>query len=315
MPQKGLGKGLGALIAMFDEENKSLSKDSREMKGADDEARKFFELEFDKEDAAPSVNVPRGTIDEIDIRLIDNNPNQPRKDFDAQALNELSQSIAEHGVIQPIVLNAVGARYMIVAGERRWRAAKMAGLATIPAVVRAFTPKQVAEVSIVENLQRADLNEIELARGIKSLMGEFKMTQEQVSLVLGKSRSAIANIVRLLTLPSEIQDMVENRQLSPGHAKCLVVLSDKNLCLKFAHKCLIEHLSVRQLEDLIKSYLNEGSSGSGSTSQGSALKQLAKELSIALGAKVTINGTEHKGKVVIEYYSRTDLEKIKKKLS
>jgi len=313
MPQKGLGKGLGALIAMFDEENQNLQKDSPGMAAADEEARKFFELEFNKDDAVPQI-VPRGTTEEVDIALIDNNPNQPRKSFDSQQMSELSQSIAEHGVIQPIVLNSIGSRYMIVAGERRWRAAKMAGLKAIPAIVRAFTPKQIAEVSIVENLQRSDLNEIELARGIKSLMGEFKMTQEQVSVVLGKNRSSIANVLRLLSLPTEVQEMVESRQLSPGHAKCLAGIADKALCVKYAHKAIAEHLSVRQLEDLVKGHLAGKAPGGAGSARDVELRLLAKEMSLSLGTKVSISGTAQKGRIVIEYYSTTDLDKIKDKV-
>ena len=331
MPQKGLGKGLGELIAMFDEENRSLTKDSKEMKKADENARKFFELDDDviavakapaakKAVAKQSVekDVPRGAThaahEEVEVGLIDNNPNQPRKHFDEAQLTELSQSIMEHGVLQPIVVNKVGHRFMIVAGERRWRAARMAGLNTIPAVVREFTSQQIAEIAIVENLQRADLNEMELARGIKSLMDEFNMTQEKVSLVLGKNRSTIANTIRLLSLPEEVQALVESRAISAGHAKCLVVVSDRAQCLKFAHKAVSENLSVRQLEELVKSSMRPKGAGM-SSRRDSEIKELEKEISRCLGTKVSISGTINRGKITIEYYLQSDLEKIKDMLT
>ena len=196
MIKKGLGKGLNALLSIYDEEDN------------------VAETEGTKE------NRSQNGIEGVDINLIFANPNQPRKNFDETALKELAMSIKTHGIIQPIVLNREEeGKYMIIAGERRWRAAKMAGLTQVPAFIRNYTPKQIKEISIIENLQREDLNPIEAAKAIKQLMEEYDLTQEAVADRIGESRSAIANTLGLLSLPVDVVELVEINKLSAGHAR------------------------------------------------------------------------------------------------
>ena len=297
---KGLGKGLGALIAMFDEENET----SIAVMESADGVRSVVETTNNKQTT--------GGVTEINIALIDNNPDQPRKEFDPTALQELSDSIKSNGVFQPIIVKQVGSRYMIVAGERRWRASKMAGLLHIPAIVRNYTDRQVAEIAIVENLQRQDLNEIELAIGVRKLMNDFHLTQEKVSIVLGKSRSSIANTLRLLALPPEIQTMVIDNKLSVGHAKCLVAIEDNNKAIDLAKKCVALGLSVRNLENMIRNIENPQPKENLDTNSklSPELKRIARKMSQSLGTKVSIKGDDHKGKLTLDYYSQEELEKI-----
>lgn len=299
---KGLGKGLGALIAMFDEESeltKNVDTTSHAIKSGS---------------TSPIKTEPtQAGVVEISISTIDNNSEQPRKQFDPVALQELADSIRSNGIFQPIILNKVGARYMIVAGERRWRAAKLAGLQSVPAIVRNYSPRQVAEIALVENLQRENLNEIELALGIKKLMEDFFLTQEKVSIVLGKSRSSIANTLRLLNLPTEVQQMVQTGHLSPGHAKCLVAVSNPERCIKLARQCIAGRLSVRELEDLLRD--GEASKiAQLPKRQSPEIRQLSVDLTQALGTKVLIQGTEDVGKIIIEYYDRDGLDALVKKI-
>ena len=219
---KGLGKGLEALF-----EDTSAAFEHMHERG------KLFEYTEEE----------RQNAQEMPLEKIKANPNQPRKNSDEQALKELADSIKSHGIIQPLVLVRMGMRYMIIAGERRWRAAKMAGLKTVPAVVKNYTPQQIKEVSLVENLQREDLNPVETARAIKQLMDECNMTQEAVADRLGKSRPAIANTLRLLSLDDRVLEMIEKNRLSAGHARTLVVVTDPEAQVKLAQKAC--NMSVR----------------------------------------------------------------------
>lgn len=309
---KSLGKGLGALIAAFDEENENI--------------RNTFSL--DEVESAPLRKQPTSikgdptttptvvgkTVQEVGIDLIDNNINQPRKSFDAVALQELADSIASNGIFQPLLVNRVGSRYLIVAGERRWRAAKIAGLTTVPVVVRDYSPKQVAQIALVENLQREDLNEMELARGIKKLMDEHFLTQEKVAAVLGKNRSSVANTLRLLFLPLEVQQMVESRQLSAGHAKCLAAVTNIERCVRLARQTVLGGLSVRELEDIIR---DDGLTKAFPPvkKQSAELRQAILELNQSLGTKVKVQGDDKRGKIVIEYYDKKDLERLVQRLT
>ena len=310
MAQKGLGKGLGALLSVFDDEDENEIVESI-VKTPQKPVKINSTPSSDVTRVTSTPKQPSG-ITEIDISLIDNNINQPRKEFDIEKLNELADSIKANGIIQPIILSTMGTRYMIVAGERRWRAAKLAGVKIVPAVVRNFTPAQIAEIAIVENLQRQDLNEIELARGIKKLIDEFKLTQEQAATRLGKNRSAIAHTLRLLTLPAEIIQMVEQNKLSAGHARCLVTL-DKSEALKLARLCAQNNLSVRELEKMIQSK-NTSSliPPKYKPHQSIELKEMAREMTSLFHTKVSIQGDTSKGKVVIDYFSQQDLVRIRK---
>lgn len=317
---KGLGKGLGALISMFDE-------DMEELKSHETSAKTIIEKSTTTK-TAQSGNVPRGTLPssgvtmtagtinidklgaiEIDVNLIDNNMAQPRRTFDPDEMRELEQSILAHGVLQPILLNRVGTRYMIVAGERRWRASKAVGLRTIPALVRNYTPRQISEIALVENLIRSDLNEIETAQGIKRLMDNHSLTQDQVSTILTKSRSSISHSLRLLTLPNEVQELLQRKKISMGHAKILMTITDKARVISLANKCA-QGMSVRELEVTTSGDNRKPSVAKTTKPQSLELKQMMRNISELLGTRTIIQGSESQGKLTIEYHTKSELNKI-----
>lgn len=290
MIKKGLGRGLNALLSVYN----------------------------DEETVETPVNTTKTEIkglNEIKISDIQPNPNQPRKHFDETALNELAASIKIHGVIQPIVINEENnGKYMIIAGERRWRAAKIAGLETIPAYIRNFTEKQIKEISIIENLQREDLNPIEAAKAIKQLMEEYKLTQEAVAERIGKSRSVIANTVRLLTLPMEVVDLIEKDKLSAGHAKVLVGLDDPQEQIKIAYVAVSKKLSVRDIEKLVKNF-NNPTKERPKSEQSIELREMIAEMQRVFATKVSAIGNDNKGRIYIDYYSKDDLDRISELLA
>ena len=251
-------------------------------------------------------------VQQIAIAMIDNNVDQPRKVFNQEALRELAESIRTYGVVQPILITPVGNRFMIVAGERRWRAARMAGLVEIPAIIKKFTPGQIAEIAIIENLQRADLNEMELAQGIKKLMDEHKLTQEKVAERLSKPRSTIANTLRLLSLPAEVQRFIANKQLTAGHAIRLLGVTDQQKQITYARRAVDENLSVRALGELIDGKAPKTFDFGKAVKPAKApeIREQEKILSRAIGTKVKIDGTTEQGKVVIGYYSADELQRI-----
>ena len=250
------------------------------------------------------------TIQYIDINQIKPNENQPRKSFDPEKLEELSHSILEHGVIQPVVLRKPekGKGYELVAGERRWRAARMAGLKTVPALVRELTEEQNMLLSIIENMQREDLNSMEEAEAVHQMMKTFRFTQEEVSKSLGKSRPYIANLVRLLKLPEEIQQMLRENQLSQGHARALLALSGKKQ-VETANKVVREGWSVRQIEKLVAQD-KLGKKPLKMKKKDPDLERVESELKEALGTRVKIKENGKKGKLEIEYFSRDELERL-----
>ena len=202
-----------------------------------------------------SVEELSATSGAVKVKLIDIEPNrdQPRKQFDEDALNELASSIAQHGVLQPLLVRPVSdGTYQLVAGERRWRASRIAGLTEVPVIIRDLTDAQVAELALVENLQRENLNPMETSRGFKELQDKFSYTQEQISEIIGCSRSAVANALRLLSLPEEIQDMVLEGSLSAGHAKAILIAEDDEYRLSLARLVVKEELSVRETERLAR---------------------------------------------------------------
>lgn len=251
-------------------------------------------------------------VEQIALAMIDNNINQPRKQFDQQALQELADSIKEYGVIQPILVTPVGNRFMIVAGERRWRAAKMAGLTEIPAVVKMFNVKQIAEIAIIENLQRDNLNDMELAFGIKQLMDEHHLTQEKVAERLSKPRSTIANVLRLIALPREVQRLIETKQLTLGHALRLLSVTDSNQQIKYAQQAVADNLSVRALGDLIDGkFAGFATSGKSSKpAKAPEIREQEKILSRAVGTKVKIEGTTERGKIILAYHAAEELNRL-----
>lgn len=248
---------------------------------------------------------------EIDIFEIDANSEQPRKRFDEAALKELADSIRQHGVIQPIVVNRMGLRFMVIAGERRLRASKLAGLKTIPAVIKNYSSQQVKEISLIENLQREDLNPIETARAIRSLMDEFGLTQEIVADRIGKSRSAIANTLRLLSLDIKVQEMVENATLTSGHARTLVTITRPADQVSLAQKAVSGKLSVRDMEQLVKDYFNPKKAVEKvAYPQSMELKELVNNMSRIFATKVSAIGNDNRGRLSIDYYTKDDLDRI-----
>lgn len=249
-------------------------------------------------------------VQQIAIGMIDNNINQPRKVFDQDDLHDLAESIRTYGVIQPILITPIGNRFMIVAGERRWRAARMAGLVEIPAIIKKFNQKQIDEIAIIENLQRADLNDMELAQGIKRLMDEHKLTQEKVAERLSKPRSSIANTLRLLSLPAEVQQYISHKQLTAGHAIRLLGVADSQKQIEYARRAVDENLSVRALGELIDGKMPSFTSNKIKPVKAPEIREQEKILSRAIGTKVKIDGSLDHGKVVIGYYSAEELERI-----
>jgi len=251
------------------------------------------------------------TIQEINIDEIVVNNKQPRKDFDEEKLEELAASMEQHGVLQPVILRKVGRGYELVAGERRWRAAAKAGIKKIPAVVKELSDGDVLEIALIENLQREDLNPIEEASAYKQLMDEFGLTQEELAKRVGKSRSQIANTLRLLNLEEEILKFIFEGKLTAGHARALLSIEDKKLRYGLAKKISNEGLSVRQAEQLAQNLLQKKEKKSSrQTTINPIMSDIAEKLQQSLGTKVRIRGSEKRGKIEIEFYSSEELERI-----
>lgn len=256
-----------------------------------------------------------GGVTEITLGEIYRNPNQPRQIFDEGAMLDLANSIKEHGVISPIVVNRnADGTYMIIAGERRYRAAMMAGLETIPAVVKDLDEREIQEIALIENLQREDLNPIEAAYGMKRLMEEYSLTQEVLAERLGKSRPAIANTLRLLTLSDEVITLVREGKLSSGHARTLVPIP-KDKQGEIARECVKEGWSVRETERAVKQFLNPpevlAKEKEKKNAQSSAeLTHLIERMRGTFKTKVSLIGTDKKGRIYIDYYTRDDLDRI-----
>ena len=246
-------------------------------------------------------------VRDIAIDDIDPNTDQPRRDFDKEALDQLAQSIREAGVLSPILVVENGSRYRIVAGERRFRASRIAGLATVPCIVREMTSEQQMEAALIENLQREDLNPIEEAAAIRSLMQECGYTQEQAAKKLGKSRPAIANSLRLLNLPKEITDLVVTGDLSAGHARVLAGLESETRKLELAHQCVLHGWSVRRLEEAAREKPAAPKTVRTITPE---LEELQNSMREALGLKTTLTGSEKKGKIVLSYSTAEELEHL-----
>ena len=250
-------------------------------------------------------------VNEVAMDMIRANPNQPRKTFNEESLNELASSIKTHGVLQPIVLTKIGDSYRIVAGERRFRAAKIAELKTIPAVIRDLTEKEVREIALIENLQREDLNPMEESEALYNLLTENNLTQEALAHAIGKSRPAIANALRLLTLPVEVQMLVRDLSLSTGHAKVLVSVKPAEVQIALAKEVVEKKLSVRDLEERIADLQREKKLPAQRVKTVSPeFKALLADMQRVFGTKVRATGSDKKGKIVIDYYSSDDLQRI-----
>ena len=273
----GLGKGLNALIP----EDTILSTLDTKLEKTDDDRDK-------------------GSIS-IDINLIKSNEEQPRRSFDDEKILELAESIKSNGIIQPLVLKKVNNEYIIVAGERRWRAAKLIGLKEVPAIIMNLTEKQILEISLIENIQREDLNSIEEATAYKKLINDFSLTQEQLSKRIGKSRVAITNTLRLLNLSDDVQQYIIEGVISEGHGRALLAITDSKLQCELAQNVIDDKLSVRELEMQIRKLKdNSGRSKSKSRKENNPYyKDLTERLENYFGTKVNITNKNNKGKIEI----------------
>lgn len=279
--------------------------------------RGLMELFGDTEEAYGNAQQGEGGggVTEVSLGDIYPNPDQPRKAFDEGAMNDLANSIKEHGVINPIVVNrAKSGKYMIIAGERRFRAATMAGLERVPVIIKDYDEKEIQEISLIENLQREDLNPIEAAYGMKKLMEEYSLTQEVLAERLGKSRPAIANTLRLLTLSDTVIDLVRSGKLSSGHARTLVPVPKEEQAA-IAEECVKNGWSVREAERAVKQYLNPPEVLARDKEKKNALanaelKHLVERMRNTFSTKVSLIGTDKKGRIYIDYYTRDDLERI-----
>ena len=250
-------------------------------------------------------------VNEIAIDLVHANPNQPRKTFNEESLNELAESIRNHGILQPLVVTKIGEYYRIVAGERRFRAAKRAGLGTIPVIIKELTEQEVREIALVENLQREDLNPMEESEALYNLLTENNLTQEALAHAIGKSRPAVANSLRLLTLPVEVQAMVRELTLSTGHAKVLVAVKPSEMQIALAKEVIEKKYSVRDLEMRIAELQREKKvPAERGRTVSPEFKAFLADMQRVFGTKVRATGTEKKGKIVINYYSADDLQRI-----
>jgi len=279
--KKGLGKGLGALME---------DADYKRSEGQE--------------------------VMELKIGEVSPNRDQPRQHFDDEKLSELAASITKHGIMQPLIVKREGSKYLIVAGERRWRAAKLAGLKAVPAIIRELSSREVMEIALIENIQREDLNPIEEADAYNKLMTEFGLTQEQLADTVGKSRPAIANTIRLLSLADEVKAMIAEETLSSGHARALLGFSDKAKQVETATNIIEKGLSVRQTEELVKKLSTKikGKAKKKKAQKTSPeIRELENNLKSFLGTKVKVESIDNKrGKVLIEYYSLDDFDRIVK---
>lgn len=289
----GLGKGLDSLIP----DNGKVPESGRKTKVVEKVIEKIVEK--------PS---------EVKLRLnqIEPNREQPRKKFDEQSLEELADSIRQFGILQPLIVQEKKDYYEIIAGERRWRAAKIAGLKEIPVVIRKMSEQEVVEISLIENIQRENLNPIEEAAAYKRLLDEFHLTQEEIAERVAKSRTAVTNSMRLLKLDERVQQMVVDEMLSTGHARALLAIEDPELQFQTANKIYNEKLSVREVEKLVKNIGKEKPEKKEKNFQQDAVFQdLEEKMKVSLGTKVSINRKDDKkGRIEIEYYSMEELERL-----
>lgn len=294
--KKGLGRGIDSLIP-----NNATSSAKKEEKPVVQEVIK---------EVVKEVKVPSETI--LKISDIEPNRNQPRKNFDKEALEELADSISKYGLIQPIVVQKKKDYYEIIAGERRWRAAKLAKLKEVPVIIKEYSSQEVMEIALIENIQRRDLNPIEEALAYKSLIDEFHLKQEELANRVSKSRTAITNAMRLLKLTKDVQQMLINDEISMGHARALLTLEHEELQVDAAKTIIEKGLSVRDTEKLVKAILNPKQARLPIPSSEEAVyNKISEHLKEIMGTKVSINYKKGgKGKIEIEYYSQDELERL-----
>lgn len=275
MSKRGLGRGLGALITERETES--------------------------------------GQIKEIMLEDIYPNPEQPRHDFDEEKLKELADSISEHGLLQPILVKPEGSKYHIIAGERRYRASRLAGLDRISCIVRDCTEQEMTEKALIENIQRDDLSPVEEGLAYARLMNEYGLTQEQVAKKVGKGRPTVANLLRIIQLPSEVLELLKQEHISLGHAKVLVALDKAEDQITLAHRIWEERLSVRELEVIVQNGISKKEQSrkvKKTETEYSALKDIEEKLRSVFQTKVAVKGNEEKGKIEIEYFSKEELNRL-----
>ena len=290
--KKGLGKGLDSLIPMGSE----IENITKPVKKAKNE---------------PKTN-ENGVI-ELKVNQIEPNREQPRKNFDEDALQELADSIKKHGIIQRLVVQKKGEYYEIIAGERRWRAAKIAGLKHIPVVIKDYSEQEMVEIALIENIQRQDLNPIEEAMAFKQLMQEYDLKQDELAERVSKSRTAVTNSMRLLKLPQKIMEMVINNELSSGHARTLLSIEDEDLQIRVAELVILKQMSVRETENYVKKLQNNKnkSKDTKNTDNDFVYRDIENRIKEIVGTKVKVNHKNNgKGKIEIEFYSDDELERI-----
>ena len=290
MAARGLGKGLDSMIP-------------KSVKAVQEDKIVEKELEKGGENAKETL---------VKITMVEPNRDQPRKNFDKEALEELAASIKEHGLIQPILVQDRKTYYEIIAGERRWRAARMAGLTEVPVIIRNYTEQEIVEISLIENIQRKDLNPIEEALAYKKLMTSFNLKQDEVAERVSKSRSSITNSMRLLKLSEAVQKMLVNGSISEGHARALLSIEDTRAQDEIAKKIVNDKLSVRDVEKLVKSYGKPVKKKPESSNEYDVFyKDIAENLKNVIGTKVSISGKgDGSGKIEIEFYSNDELDRI-----
>ena len=313
-PKRGLGKGLDMLIPTGDAKKSSSPRNIR------NNATKKAESSFDSNTATPSMPVAeaegKGIEKTLRLSELEPNSNQPRKIFEEDALQELADSIKEFGIIQPIVVTPKNKKFEIIAGERRWRAARLAGLKEVPVIIRDYTEQQIVEISLIENIQRENLNPIEEALAYQRLIDEFSLKQDDVAERVSKSRATITNSLRLLKLCKNVQQMVIDDKISSGHARALLTIEDADLQYEVACKVFDESLSVRQTEALVKKLnaapKNQPKEEIKHPYLYADTEELLKQI---LGSKVSIKAKSNdKGKIEIEYYSSDELDALVDKL-
>lgn len=307
MKKTGLGRGLDALIP--GNSSTSIDKASNVKEKASSQAafeqKKTRILDHDKSFKDGQVMVK--------LAKVEPNRDQPRKQFEEDSLLELAESIKQYGILQPLLVSDKKDHYEIIAGERRWRAAKIAGLKEIPVIIREFSNQQVLEISLIENIQREDLNPIEEALAYKRLMEEFHLKQDEIAERVAKSRTAVTNSMRLLKLSSRVQEMLIDEMITSGHARALLGINDEEVQLSLANKIFDEKLSVRETERLVKSILEpvQKKEKAGNPAEDAVYESLEEKMKGIFGTKVSIlRKKNQKGKIEIEYYSKNELERI-----
>lgn len=301
----GLGKGLGAI---FGDEVMESAAEEQEMKNHPKPEQTIIKKETGEEESEAG----KGMF--LKISSIEPNHNQPRMEFREESLIELAESMKEYGVLQPLLVQKKGDFYEIIAGERRWRAAKLAGLKEVPVVIREYTKQQSMEIALIENVQREDLNPIEEAKAYQRLMQEFGLKQEEIAARVAKNRVTITNSMRLLKLEKRVQDMLIQNQITGGHARALLAVDDPEMQFQIAGRIVAENLSVREVEKLVKSLSKKKEPKEKKEEDESIFlifRELEDRMKTAMGTKVSINRKDsNKGRVEIEYYSEAELERI-----